>query len=210
MGSAPMKMFLSSMVFTGMNTEDIQTAMQPLMSAWSTVFTELGSKKADAYWGRAFKKAKFIKMKLLTGKASLKFKKLMKKKSSKKSKLKIKIKSKGKAKGKAKLKLKVKAKPKAKVAVKGAAKPKVAVKAKVAAKPKVAVKAKVATKKRRMQAAASSSSSSGGPTLVSSGGANMDAYQDTGLPSIERLQDAGAKLMSFMGMLALALIFVIN
>merc|ERR1712226_1542430 len=139
-GSAPMKMFLSSMVFTGMNTEDIQTAMQPLMSAWSTVFTELGSKKADAYWGRAFKKAKFIKMKLLTGKASLKFKKLMKKKSSKKSKLKIKIKSKGKA--KAKGKAKGKAKLKAKVAVKGAAKPKVAVKAKVAAKPKVAVKAK--------------------------------------------------------------------
>merc|ERR1712025_226207 len=177
--------------------------MQPLMSAFSTVFQELGSKKADAYWGRAFKKAKFIKMSFPTGKASLKFKSMMKKTKAKKGgkgKLKIKIKSKGKAKakGKGKLKIKVKAKPKAKVAVKGAA------------KPKVAVKAKVAAKKRRMQAAASSSSSSGGPTLVSSGGANMDAYQDTGLPSIQALQDAGAKLMSFMGMLALALVFVIN
>merc|ERR1712178_463735 len=169
------------------------------MAAYSTVYQELGSARADSIWGRAYKKAKFIKSSFPSGKTEAKFAKLMRLGAKGKAKLKLKLKVKAKG--------KVAAKPKVAVKGKVAAKPKVAVKAKVAAKPKVAVKAGV--KKRRMQAAASTESS--GPTIVASGGANVDNYKDTGLPSIEKLvEQKSAKLMSIMGILALALVFIIN
>jgi len=64
-------------------------------------------------------------------------------------------------------------------------------------------------KKRRMQAA--SSGSSDGPSLVTSGGADTNAYKDTGLPSITKLvEEKSAKLFSIMTTLALALLFIIN
>merc|ERR1712183_68570 len=59
--SAPMKMFLKTMVFSGMNTEDFQVILQPLYAAYGTVFNELGNTKADALWAKVYKKAKFVK-----------------------------------------------------------------------------------------------------------------------------------------------------
>merc|ERR1711957_818759 len=77
LSSPAMKMFLGTMVFTGMNTEDIQVVLQPLMVAYSTVFQELGDAKAKKIWSKAYKGAKFMKVTFPSAKEDTKFAKLM-------------------------------------------------------------------------------------------------------------------------------------
>jgi hypothetical protein len=78
--SASMQMFLNSLVFTGMNTDDIQVVLQPLMAAYGTVWNNLGNASMQAKWKKDFGSAKFLKMTFPDKAANDKFAKLMGKK----------------------------------------------------------------------------------------------------------------------------------
>merc|ERR1711988_610878 len=84
--SASMQMFLNSLVFTGMNTDDIQIVLQPLMAAYGTVWNNLGNAKMQAKWKKDFGSAKFLKMTFPDKTANDKFAKLFGKKVAAKAK----------------------------------------------------------------------------------------------------------------------------